>query len=179
VIDPINSAQREEVLSETERYIVKASEMLDYQFSSIPVEFDLCGTTAGMFKMLGKRHWIRYNPWIFAKYYTENLRDTVPHEVAHYITHHLYERQRIKPHGPEWQAIMAGFDANPGVTFNLDLTGIPQRRQRSHPYVCGCQTHEVSSTRHNRMVRGKSSYQCRSCHGDLVYASQTSARRKP
>ncbi len=169
LIDPIDSAQREEVCAETARYVAKAGQLLDYEFPAVPVEFDLSGTTAGMFKVHGKRQWIRYNPWIFAKYYDENLRSTVPHEVAHYIVHHLYERRRVKPHGPEWQAVMAGFDADPGVTFDLDLSGVPQRRQRNYPYFCGCQTHAVSSTRHNRVQRGKASYQCATCHGDLVY----------
>ncbi|MEP1470343.1 MAG: SprT-like domain-containing protein [Halieaceae bacterium] len=169
MIEPIDAVQRAEVLARTHHYIERAGELLEYSFAVVPVEFDLRGTTAGMFKSYGKKHWIRYNPWIFAKYYEENLRDTVPHEVAHYIIHHLYDTKRVKPHGPEWQALMAAFGADPGVTFNLDLSGIPQRRQRSHPYRCHCQDHAVSSTRHNRVQKGKASYQCRSCHGDLVY----------
>ena len=133
-IEPIDLAQRAEVLVRTEHFIRLASDVLEYPFSPVPVEFDLRGTTAGMFKVYGKKHWIRYNPWIFAKYYEENLRDTVPHEVAHYIIYHLYEDRRVKPHGPEWQALMTEFGADPGVTFNRDLSGVPQRRQRSHAY---------------------------------------------
>jgi SprT protein len=169
LVEPIDLAQRAQVLARTEHFIALAGDILEYSFSPVPVEFDLRGTTAGMFKTYGKKHWIRYNPWIFAKYYAENLRDTVPHEVAHYIIYHLYGNRRVKPHGPEWQALMMEFGADPGVTFNLDLSGIPQRRQRSHAYRCACQDHEVSSTRHNRVQRGKASYQCRNCHGDLVY----------
>ncbi len=169
LIEPIGAAEQAEVRERTELFVSLAGKLLDYQFPMLPVEFDLQGTTAGMFKVHGKKCWIRYNPWIFGKYYVENLRDTVPHEVAHYIIHQLYDDRRVKPHGPEWQALMAGFGADPGVTFNLDLSGIPQRRQRSHAYRCLCQDHEVSSTRHNRVQKGKASYQCRQCHGDLVY----------
>jgi SprT protein len=169
MINPIDAAQRSEVLARTQHYIERAGDLLEYSFPVVPVEFDLRGSTAGMFKSYGKKHWIRYNPWIFAKYYEENLRDTVPHEVAHYIIHHLYDTKRVKPHGAEWQALMAAFGADPGVTFNLDLSGIPQRKQRSHAYRCQCQDHAVSSTRHNRVQKGKASYQCRSCHSDLVY----------
>ena len=169
VIEPIGAVERKEVTERTRLFVELASDLLDYRFPMLPVEFDLRGTTAGMFKVIGRKSWIRYNPWIFAKYYVENLRDTVPHEVAHYIIHELYGDRRVKPHGREWQALMAGFGADPGVTFNLDLSGVPQRRQRSHPYRCLCQDHEVSSTRHNRVQKGKASYQCRSCHGDLVY----------
>jgi len=56
------------------------------------------------------------------------------------------------------------------VTFDLDLEGVPQRRQSTHPYQCGCRVHELSSTRHNRIQRGRGQYQCVNCRGVLVYA---------
>jgi len=161
--------QQAEVRRETERYIGRATQLLDYPFPTIPVLFDLRGTTAGMFKVAGDHCCIRYNPWIFSKYFPENLAGTVPHEVAHYIVHVLYSRRRTKPHGVEWQAVMSAFDADPGVTFDLDLSGVPQRRQRSHPYNCGCQEHAVSTTRHNRIQKRRAVYLCRRCNGPLRY----------
>ncbi|MCB1844027.1 MAG: SprT-like domain-containing protein [Halioglobus sp.] len=140
------------------------------RFRRIPVLFDLSGTTAGMFRRHGRRCDIRYNPWIFAKYFEENLRDTVPHEVSHYLVHAVYGDRGVKPHGPEWRGLMQALGADPGVTFNLDLDDIPQRRQRTHPYRCGCRQHELSSTRHNRVQRGRGRYQCVKCAGLLVYA---------
>ena len=169
MIEPIDGPQKRLVLERTEHYILTAQEDFSRKFAPLPVLFDLQGSTAGMYKVLGKRRWIRYNPWIFAKYFDLNLRDTVPHEVAHYIIDELYGR-RAKPHGAEWQALMQRFNADPGVTFKLDLSGIPRRQQRTHPYVCLCGTHEVSSTRHNRVMRGKGNYLCRNCDGELVYA---------
>ena len=125
-----------------------------------------------MFKVLGRERWIRYNPWIFAKYWEENFNATVPHEVAHYIVHELYGMRSVKPHGREWLALMNRFEADPGVTFKLDLSGIPRRRQRTHAYQCGCRTHEVSTTRHNRVQRGEGSYLCRYCQVQLQYAGE-------
>jgi SprT protein len=168
-IEPIGAAQQAEVRRETQYYVDLAAELLARPFRPVPVSFDLRGTTAGMFKIEGRARWIRYNPWIFAKYYTENLRDTVPHEVAHYIVHEFYGRRRIKPHGPEWRALMEAFGADPGVTFKLDISDLPQRRQRTHAYLCLCREHEVSTTRHNRIERGVI-YQCRYCDGHLEYA---------
>ncbi len=170
MIEPIGEPQREQVCAETVRYIRLAEELLDRRFDLIPVVFDLGGRTAGMFKACKAECLIRFNPWIFAKYFPENLRDTVPHEVAHYIVHELYDLHRVKPHGPEWRALMEAFDANPDVTFRLDLDGIPQRRQRTHAYHCRCRTHAVSSTRHNRARAGRGSYCCRYCRGELIYA---------
>ncbi len=65
---------------------------------------------------------------------------------------------------------MERFGADQGVTFDLDLDGIPQRQQRTHPYRCRCRIHDVSSTRHNRVLQGVGSYRCRICGSDLLYA---------
>ena len=170
VIEPIGAAEQAQVVAQTERYIGRAEVYFEQSFTRIPVLFDLAGTTAGMFRLSGRQGTIRYNPWIFAKYFKENLSSTVPHEVAHYIVHVVYGDRRIKPHGPQWRAVMAHFGADAGVTFDLDLSGIPQRRQRTHPYRCPCRAHELSSTRHNRVQRRKGQYQCRNCSGLLVYA---------
>ena len=170
MVEPIPEATRAQVVAATEHYVQQAGEIFERQFRQVPVLFDLAGRTAGMFKLVGRRGWIRYNPWIFAKYFDENLHGTVPHEVAHYIVHELYGTRGIKPHGPQWRAVMEHFGADPGVTFDLDLEGIPQRQQRTHPYRCGCRIHDVSSTRHNRVTQGVGSYRCRLCGDDLLYA---------
>ena len=171
MIEPIDEAQRLQVLERTEAFIVSAEEVLERSFDRIPIRFDLRGTTAGMFRAHGRDREIRYNPWIFAKYWEVNLEGTVPHEVAHYIVHEVYGPGRVKPHGDEWQALMQYFGADPEVTFKLDVEDIPQRRQRTHPYRCGCREHQVSTTRHNRMLRGTGQYLCRYCNGQLVYSA--------
>ena len=168
-VEPIGVEQRRQVLARTVDFIERAEDIFGRRFERIPVLFDLRGTTAGMYRIVGRRRSIRYNPWIFSKYYEENLRDTVPHEVAHYIVHAVYGDRRIRPHGRQWLDLMARFGADPGVTFNLDLEGIPQRRQQTHAYRCECRVHELSTTRHNRIQRGAGGYQCCFCRGDLVY----------
>jgi SprT protein len=156
-------------LDRTEAFICQAEAIFSRRFARVPVLFDLKGRSAGMFKILGKQRFIRYNPWIFAKYYEENLRDTVPHEVAHFIVHEVYPRRGTKPHGWQWRELMARFGADAGVTFDRDLDGVPQRSQRSHRYFCGCQVHEVSTTRHNRVQRRRVRYHCCTCDGLLVF----------
>ncbi len=170
MIEPIDETQRQQVLAHTEYYIASAETVLQRSFERIPVLFDLSGTTAGMFRACGRQREIRYNPWIFAKYWQVNLESTVPHEVAHYVVHEVYGAGRVKPHGEEWRALMHYFEADAEVTFKLDLADIPQRRQRRHPYRCDCRDHEVSSTRHNRMRKGTGVYLCRYCNSRLVYA---------
>ena len=77
-----------------------------------------------------------------------------------------------KADGSEWQDLMVCFGADPRATFDLDISDIPQRRQATHPYRCDCQFHEISTTRHNRIRRGKGRYLCRHCDGELVYTPQ-------
>jgi len=169
-IAPIDTEKQSVVIAETYRYISVAAELLSRQLPEIPVVFDLSGQSAGMFKVHGAHCWIRYNPWIFAKHFGENLTGTVPHEVAHYAVHACYRRRGVKPHGPEWQNLMAALGADPSVTFSADLGGIPVRRQQTHRYQCACRTHEVSTTRHNRILKRKAVYKCRFCDGELIAA---------
>ena len=168
-VQPIGPAQQRQVEERTEQYIQQAERIYDRRFDRVPVLFDLKGRAAGMFKVIGKRRLIRYNPWIFAKYFEENLLDTVPHEVAHFIVHEVYPRRSTRPHGVAWKGLMSKFGADAGVTFDLNLDGVPQRSQRTHPYYCGCQVHEVSTTRHNRVQARRMRYHCCSCQGLLVY----------
>ncbi|MCB1679993.1 MAG: SprT-like domain-containing protein [Halioglobus sp.] len=171
MVAPLSRAQQQQVLARTEHFMCRAEAIHGRRFARIPVLFDLRGRAAGMFKAAGGQCWIRFNPWIFSKYFAENLRDTVPHEVAHYIVHAISRGRRVRPHGPQWQALMARFGAAAEVTFDRDLSGVPQRRQRRHPYRCACRVHQVSTTRHNRMLAGTGRYHCRYCDSLLVYTA--------
>ena len=134
-----------------------------------PVLFDLKGRAAGMFRIRRGNPEIRYNPWIFARWFDENLAETVPHEVAHYVVATRF-RRKARPHGAEWRAVMHLFGVAPRVTCGYrpeDIADLPGRRLRYFDYACDCGSHSVSSIRHNRMVAGKARYLCRRCHGPL------------
>lgn len=147
--------------------ISRASAVTGIELAPVPVAFDLAGRSAGQFSGRGESCLIRYNPWIFARYFEENLRATVPHEVAHYAVYRVHGGRRVRPHGPQWQAIMRALGAEPTVTFDLDISGLPRRRQRRHRYHCGCREHSLSSTRHNRVSAGRARYACLACRGEL------------
>ncbi len=174
-IEPINADQQQQVVTETAHYIARAEAIFQRKFKVIPVLFDLRGKAAGMYvvsKRLGRvSRKIRYNPWLFSKYFTENLQDTVPHEVAHYIVDQLYgygRRQKIRPHGVEWREVMAAFDADASVTSSFDLSGIPCREHQTFGYRCDCRDHQLTSRRHNKVLKNTATYQCRHCSGNLV-----------
>ena len=166
-IIPIDDILQAQVREATHTCIRKAGSIYKRAFCDIPVLFDLRGRAAGMYRVHGRERVIRYNPWLFARYFDDNLNSTVPHEVAHYITDVLYGIKRVKPHGPEWRAIISALGAKPEVTGRYDLTGIPTRRQQRHTYHCDCTTHQLSSVRHNRILSGKTRYYCRYCKSPL------------
>ena len=171
LIDPISPYQQQQVVSETERYISIASAFFDRNIPAIPILFDLKGRAAGMYKSrLGTRQ-IRFNPYLFTKYFQDNLNDTVPHEVAHYITDVIYGLKRIRPHGEEWQAIMQLFGIEAQRTHSFDLQGIPQRQQKRFTYQCGCKLYQLTTRRHNLIQKGERRYLCRSCKGELNLTS--------
>jgi len=169
-ITPIGKKRQQQVLEQTRHFIGLGSELLDRRFADVPVVFDLRGRTAGMYRVKGRQRLIRYNPWIFAKYFEDGLHVTVPHEVAHYLVDCVYGIRRVKPHGPEWRKIMNAFGVDGRATARFDLEGIPVRRERQFDYHCGCQPHRLGTRRHLKIQRGEARYLCRQCGNHLVVA---------
>lgn len=115
-----------------------------------------------------KKRQIRFNPWLFAKYPQDSWDNTIPHEVAHYISDYLYDLKKIKPHGVEWQNIMNDFGAEPIVRGDYSLEGIPLRNVKRYDYRCACRKVALSSIRHRRVQSGQQEYRCRDCQEILV-----------
>ncbi|MGB5607304.1 MAG: SprT-like domain-containing protein [Gammaproteobacteria bacterium] len=173
-IAPIDAQQQERVVAETHRCIRRAGRLLASGFQMVPVRFELQGRAAGMYRVHKGERVIRYNPYIFSKYFDDSLANTVPHEVAHYITEVLYGLVNVRPHGREWQNIMRMLGAEPSVTCRYDLTGIPLRRQRHFIYRCACTRHALSAVRHKRSSSGKARYYCRHCRKPVIFSGAVS-----
>ena len=155
------------MIRRTEEILQQLAGDLAIDLLMIPVLFDLRGRCAGMYRARGNQRVIRYNPWLFSRYYRENLEGTVPHEAAHYAVDMLYGMARTRPHGREWQAVMRLLGADPRVSCDFDMHDIPQRRYRRFAYRCDCRQHELTSIRHYRIMRG-ARYFCRACRQPLV-----------
>jgi len=166
MIDPINETQKNLVIERTEYFLNEAREIYQRNFESININFNLKGRVAGMYRRKCNQHEIRYNPYLFAKYFEDNLASTVPHEVAHYITDMIFTR--VRPHGGEWREVMQVFGADVSRTCDYDLEGIPVRVHQSHEYQCLCMTHEIGSRRHNKIQNNKARYYCKQCKGTLM-----------
>lgn len=170
-IEPIDQQQRLEVIAATQQCIVRASALYDREFASVNVDFDLRGKCAGMYQVQRKGRRIRYNPWLFAKYYHDSMTDTVTHEVAHYIVDCLYGLGRVRPHGKEWRKVMLDLGVEPHATGNYSLAGIPVRQYQRFTYDCACRTHELTIVRHRKIMSGRAKYLCQYCRGPLLLSS--------
>ncbi len=166
-ITPINISKQRQVIDETLKYLQIAADIFHHPFKPINILFDLSGQASGTFSVNKGIPLIRYNPYTFAKYFCYSLANTVPHEVSHYVIYSLYGPKAVRPHGREWKNLMLRFGVEPNRTNSLDLKGIPSRRQNRHKYRCNCTDHQISSTRHNRILNNKARYLCRLCNGKL------------
>lgn len=167
----LTDRQKQQVIQVTRQYLELVNRQYRINTSSLDLTFNLTGRAAGMYRV--KRHngslirEIRYNTYIFARYFDDNLQNTVPHEVAHFVTDMLYGLSAIKPHGKEWKQVMKFFNADSSVTADYDLTGLPLRQQARYLYRCACREHELSATRHNRITRKRTHYYCNKCQQTL------------
>jgi len=207
MVAPIHKEQQQRVVQEVNRYLRIAEAAYAREFADIPVLFDIKGKVAGMYRLrvakakarksatwlsrvaraslsdLGnaadasEERCIRFNPWLFAKYPEDSWMNTIPHEVAHYVTDCLHGIQHIRPHGEEWREVMRAFGAAPTVRAHYDLAGIPIRRIKRYAYRCNCRTVQLSAYRHNKIQSGQQRYRCRECAAELVLQDGVSQAR--
>lgn len=187
---PDASANPEEVLPESlalrteaavRYWTACARHVLELKARQMPVpalRFDLRGRAAGqavLSRRRGDPDAIRINARLLSGHPREMLEVTVPHEVAHVAIHRRYNgngRRQVRPHGPEWRALMAAFGVSDETCHNLPAP--PVRRLRRFPYVCGCaDTVWLTSIRHRRARRG-TVYLCRRCGQQLRHQAQAS-----
>jgi len=159
--------QRLAITDRTQHYIEMANELFALELPAIEVNFDLKGKSSGMFVVRSSCVRIRYNEIIFSQYFDDALVNTVGHEVAHYVVYSIYGLRKTRPHGREWQRVMLLFNLRPEVTSQYDVSQLPLKQQRRHRYTCACMTHELSTTRHYKILRGKMTYHCRKCQQPL------------
>ena len=119
---------------------------------------------------------LRINPDFFKKYHEDMINNTVPHEVAHYVSIMIYGR-RGSGHGWLWREVMAvvGIKAADRC-HEYDLEGVKVRSGKETPfkYSCRCEKpHMMTRTTHQRhqasLAIGKRGYKCTACRQYLVY----------
>ncbi|RAH38811.1 SprT-like domain-containing protein [Halomonas sp. SL1] len=128
------------------------------------VWLDLRGRSAGQAHF--GRGGLRFNPVLFDENRHAFLVEVVPHEMAHWLVHHLEGGPQARPHGHEWRTVMRRlFGLAPRTTHRFD-TG--RASPAPHRYRCGCREHAFTARRHD-LARSGRAYRCRHCAETLVY----------
>ena len=110
-----------------------------------------------------QRHEVRFNYYMYQQNPDEFIRTVVPHEIAHLFVHQLFGA-KVKPHGKEWQAVMAKvFALDPERTHSFEV----KPPAKSFHYRCNCSEHRLTIRRHNKVLKG-CIYQCRQCKTSLI-----------
>ncbi|WP_296811339.1 SprT-like domain-containing protein [Thiocapsa sp.] len=164
------STPTEHAAARTGALLREAEAWLHLAMPQVEIRFDLRGTAAGQARMRsGSFAVIRYNTTLLGLHPTQFIAETVPHEVAHVVAF-VKNGPRIRPHGPEWQAVMRHFGVEPSRCHRFDVSRLRTRSLRRFLYRCSCGTHEISSIRHNRIRREGTVYLCRRCRQPLKHA---------
>lgn len=130
------------------------------------VELDLRGQRAGVAYLC--RNQLRFNGQMYRDHSEDFLQQTVPHEVAHLLAHLIYGPM-IKPHGPEWRALMTELYQLPAKRCHDYPV---KRRGASYYYRCGCTDDLPFTAQRHALVRRGRQYQCRRCGSLLHYTGR-------
>ncbi len=116
---------------------------------------------------------IRLNPVLLLENQQAFIAEVVPHELAHLLVWKHFGR--VAPHGKEWRWMMESVLEVPARrTHQFAIESV---RNRTFPYRCSCQQHQLTVRRHNRVTRGESEYRCTRCGERLLPGDYLSAEK--
>ena len=107
------------------------------EFPFPEVRYDIKNWTGGL--AYRNRLLIRFNLILLVENEEHYLASTVPHEVAHMIVNHLFEKEIFKlpagkkrrmPHGTQWKEVMGVLGVVPKVTHSYDCSSIEKAAKR-------------------------------------------------
>nr|WP_239990380.1 SprT family zinc-dependent metalloprotease [Ignatzschineria cameli] len=130
------------------------------------ISFHLRGKSAGTAHL--QRWELRFNPILLAENGQAFIDEVVPHEYAHLLVYALFGD--VSPHGPEWRMMMEEIlEVSAHRTHQFSTENSRTREYRKFSYRCQCQTHQLSTIRHNRLLRGEAQYHCKKCGSPLEF----------
>lgn len=156
----VSNEDKKTLESQCEDCFIEAECFFNRPFKRPKYLFNQRGRSAGSAHL--QRNIIKFNPTLYQQNKNEFLKQVVAHEVAHLITYQLYGK--VRPHGKEWQNIMAQVFNKPAkTTHNLDISDVIGKQ---FAYHCLCTTHQLTIHRHNKALKG-TRYLCSKCRAPL------------
>lgn len=155
----------EDISRRVEECYQHAEKILGRFFERPNITFRRSGKNAGAAFLNQNR--INLNPVLYVNNPQVFITEVIPHEISHLLVYRLFGK--VKPHGKEWQSMMSQvFELEPKTTHSLDLSPL---NIKSFEYVCNCRSVELSTHRHNKVLRGKVKYRCKDCGTELTWAT--------
>ncbi|MCU1716241.1 SprT family zinc-dependent metalloprotease [Pseudomonas sp. 5P_3.1_Bac2] len=158
----------DQIQRRVEECYLQAEAFFKQPFPRPQVCFKLRGQKAGVAHLSENK--LRFNLQLYRANLDDFLRQTVAHEVAHMVAHHLFG-PRIQPHGEEWQLIMRGVYELP--PHRCHSYAVERRQVSRFIYRCACEPGEFpfSAQRHALVAKGRR-YYCRRCKATLSFTGE-------
>jgi len=171
---------KQRVIKLVHAYTDKANQIYGINMPYPTILFSKRGTTAGTASYLS--HTVNFNAGLYVRNVETFLARTVPHEVAHLVTYRKYivgssyAYRTVKPHGYEWQLVMAKLGVEDATRcHSYDTSETKQKKNvTTYQYKCNCKTYEFTARRHNKVKASHAWYSCRLCRAKLVYTGNLS-----
>ena len=140
---------------------LKAQQVYGRTFVLPAISYRDMGRTAG--KAFYYENRIVFSPTLYTENVETFLNRTVPHEIAHLITHVLYPHATMH-HGDEWRSVMLKLEVKDIGRCHKYNTASTARTMKRYVYSCNCpgKTFKLSATLHNRIQGGEKRY-CLRC----------------
>ena len=137
----------------------KAEIVHNMTFRLPTISFKLKGRRAGY--VMPSSFKLALNNELLHIYGDEFINDTPGHEAAHLIAYQVYGYM-IEPHGKEWKKVMTDIcGQNPSRCHNFEV-------KTRNEYICKCdKTIYISTTKHNRILRGNARFYCTTCKTEI------------
>lgn len=166
------------VINRVKECFAIAEQHFNTTFRHPRIRFDKRGTTAGTANGV---YWeLNFNETLLNENVEHFVYQTVAHEVAHLIDHHVYDshaprfdrmgrRKKGSPHGPNWKRCMGVLGVPADRCHNYDVSNAKQssRKRATFDYTCtGCgEVLPMGAVRHKNMQEGKRTYHHNGCRG--------------
>jgi len=138
------------------------------------ISYSLRGHSAGQALVTANgRTSLRFNQKLLEENREDFIRQTIPHEVAHLVVNWQARkrRQRPRPHGPEWQAVMRDCFALEPRRCHSYATTAARVVLRNFVYSCGCREHHLTGIMH-RKISTHTLALCKQCRGPLRFITE-------
>ena len=123
------------------------------------VSFKLKGRRAGY--VIPAYNKLTLNDALLHEHGDNFINDTPGHEAAHLIAYAVYG-YNIEPHGTAWKKVMVKVcGQSPTRCHTYEV-------KTRNEYICKCdKIIYVSTTKHNRILRGHDRYYCKTCNVEI------------